>query len=250
MSTADKVLDLLEVLLVNNREIGIMELAELAGINSSSAHRLLATLVNRGYLKQPHPRGKYSLGYKFLEYGASVKAKLNIVDIAMPIMQELMGKISESISIAVLDSDAAVQVGRVEANHVLKISPQLGRRIPLHNTGPGKILLAHMRKQEIDNFLKNTELIRETKNTITDSSRLMREINEIRKKGVAFDDEEAQIGIRSIAAPVKNSEGIIIASLSMIGPSTRINKRRLKELVAPVRKAAADISRLMGYRGE
>ena len=250
MSTADKILDILEVLLESNREVGIMEIAELSGINSSSAHRILTTLVNRGYLIQPYPRGKYSLGYKFLAYGASVEANLNLVDIAKPIMQELTKDIGESVSIAIPDSYAAVQVGRVEVNRVLKISPQIGRRIPLHNNGPGKILLSLMEDQDIDKFLKESKLTRETKHTITDPSKLLTEIKKIRKTGVAYDDEEAEIGVRCVAAPVNDSLGLVKAALSMIGPSTRISKKRLKELAVPVAKSAADISRLMGFKSK
>ena len=157
MRTVEKTLHILEVLLKQEGEVGIVELASLSGLNVSTVHRISSTLVKEGYLSQPQKNEKYSLGPKFLQFSSVIQKRLRIRGVALPYLYKLNKMIDESVNLAILDVDGAVFVEVVESNHYLRTMPQLGAKEPLYCTAVGKVFLANIRDGELEKVLKRRD---------------------------------------------------------------------------------------------
>lgn len=250
MQTVEKALDILEVFLKQEGEMGIAALANLSRLNISTAHRITSTLVKRGYLNQRQKREKYYLGPRLLEFGSIVKRRMKIREVAFPFLQELNKVADESINLAILDANEAVYIEQIESNHNLRIFTEVGNRVPLHCTGVGKVFLAHMGEVEVERFLNSKDLPYYTKNTITDFSQLKKQLLIVRREGVAEDNEEMEVGVRCVASSVKDCDGNVVAAISVSGPSARLSGKKVAELKLLVKRYGLEISRAMGYRGE
>jgi len=250
MGTTEKLFDILEVFLNQQGEFGLVELANLSRLNISTAYRIASVLVKRGYLSQARKRGKYSIGVKFLEFGVIAKRTIKIADLSIPFLEKLNKVTDESVNLAILDSNEVVYIERVESSHALRIFTQVGNRVPLHSTGVGKVLLAHMTEEEMERFFNSNCLISYTDNTITDLSRLKKQLSVIKRKGVAMDNEEMELGVKCVASPVRDWNGNVVAAISISGPSARLTSKRMEELRPLIKSCALEISRAMGYKGE
>ena len=250
MTTIEKAIDVLEIFLDRDDEIGLSEIASLTGLNITTTHRIVLTLVKRGYLNQKQKRQKYSLSTKFLQYSNVLSRRMKIRDIAFPIADALNKMVGESVNIAILDRNEVVYIEHIETNKSLRIFTQVGNRVPLYCTGVGKIFLAHMSDDELEKALSGTALLPHTPNTITDIERLKQELELVKAEGVATDKEEMEIGVRCIASPVKNSDGSVIAAISVSGPTARLNNKRVNEVKTLVKSCAVEVSRALGYNAE
>lgn len=250
MSTVDKALDILEAFFKSKEEVGLDELAKITGLNRTTVHRLNSILVKRNYLYQKNKGGKYSLGFKFFQYSNVANTTTSIKTKALPYLHNLCNEISETVNMAMLDGVTPVAVAVVAAERILQVVPGMVSRYPLHCTAIGKIFLADMTEERINNIIKIIRPDAYTENTITDIDRLNKEIEIIRRDGIAFDDEEYLLGVRSAAAPVKDENGNVLAAISFAGPSARISKSRMIQLAPMVKSCALDISLSLGYSDE
>ncbi len=248
MSTIGKALDVLEIFLEHGDELSLSELANLCQLNITTTHRIVLTLVKRGYLNQKQKRQKYSLSTKFLQYSHVLGRRMKIRDIASPILDALNKMVGESVNIAILDRNEAVYIDHIESNKNLRIFTQIGNRVPLYCTGVGKVFLAYMDEEELEKALNSNGLLPHTAKTITDVKRLKRELAKVKREGIAIDDEETEIGVKCIASPVKNSTGSVIAALSVSGPSARFSGKRINDIEPLVKSCSLEISRAMGYQ--
>ncbi|NQT01987.1 MAG: IclR family transcriptional regulator [Planctomycetes bacterium] len=250
MTTIEKALDVLEIFLAHDDDIGLSEIASLSGFNVATTHRIVLTLVKRGYLNQKQKRQKYSLSTKFLQYSNLLSRRMKIRDIAFPIVDALNKMVGESVNIAILDRNEVVYIEHIETNKSLRIFTQVGNRAPLYCTGVGKIFLAHMGDDELQKALNSTDLLPHTPNTITDIKRLKKELELVKTEDVAIDNEEMEIGVKCIASPVKNSEGSVTAAISVSGPTARLSNKRVNEIKTLVKSCAVEVSRALGYNAE
>jgi IclR family KDG regulon transcriptional repressor len=250
MSTVGKALDILEAILRNRDEVGLAALAKMTGLNRTTVHRISSILVKRGYLYQKGKGGKYSLGLKFLQYSDISNAAASIKEQALPYLQKLCDEISETVNMAILNGVEAVGIAFIATDRILQVVPGLVDRYPFHCTALGKILLAYMPDERIENIIKTKGLNAYTDNTTTDATRLKKEIATIKRDGIAFDDEEYSLGVRSAASPIKGEQGDVLAAVSFVGPSVRISKSRMIQLAPMVKNCALEISRSLGYQGE
>ena len=250
MKTVRKALDILEVFLNDEDELGIGTVARLTKLNISTAHRLASIMLKKGYLSQPVNRGKYSLGLKLLEFTGAIKKKIEVRDVALPFMEKLNKKINESVNLAILDANEAVYIEQIETTHYLRTYIEVGHRVPLHASGAGKILLASMTEEEVKQFHKDKGLPSYTENTIRNFSKLKKELSKIRREGVAIDNEERELGVRCVAAPVRDGNGNVVAAISVSGPTARLNDKRLGEVESLLKDCALKSSQAMGYKGE
>lgn len=248
MSTIGKALDVLEIFLDHDDELSLSELADLCDLNITTTHRIVLTLVKRGYLNQKQKRQKYSLSTKFLQYSNVLGRRMKIRDIASPISDALNKMVGESVNIAILDRNEAVYIDHIESNKSLRIFTQIGNRVPLYCTGVGKVFLAYMGDEELEKALNSNGLLPHTPKTVTDIKRLKRELEKVKQEGIAIDDEEMEIGVKCIASPVKNSTGGVIAALSVSGPSARLSNKRINDIEPLVKSCSLEISRAMGYQ--
>ncbi len=251
MQTIKKAINILEIFLKHEGEIGLSELAKLSGLNISAVHRITSAFVSSGYLNQRQKGGKYSLGLKFLEFSNIVKKRLKIRDVAIPLLEKLHNECNETINLAILDANAVVIIEMFESGHALRMSSEGGGwRIPLHCTALGKVLLAHMAEEEVKWFLRSKGLSYSTEKTIRDPSKLREELLVIRKEGIAIDDEEFETGARCVGVPVKDCDGNIVVAISASGPTARLTDETVEELKPMVKSCGLAISRALGYRGE
>jgi len=239
MKSIKKALEILEVFLNGEKEIGISELAEITGQNISTVHDILIDLTQKGYIKQKEARGKYSLGLKFLSFSNAVNKIVALVDIIKPLLAELSKTVNETSNISINCGTFCISIAAASTTYTLRVVPDENLSIPLYCTGVGKVFLAARTNEEIDNFINSQQLIAFTPNTITDPAKLKRQLRKIRREGIGSDNEEFEKGVRNIAAPIIDGNGEVIATVGVVGPAVRLTPSRMKE-IAPVLKQYAE----------
>jgi DNA-binding IclR family transcriptional regulator len=248
MRTLNRVLDILEVFFkIEDDNIRLSELARLSGLNKATVNRIVSDLVDRGYLNQPKPRGKYYLGTKFIRFNQLIMQKRKLEQVAPPHLTKLAESVEDCVLLSVLDGEQALVTAVTGSQHVLRIALEVGVRIPLYCTGQGKAILAGMTEAELDQYLSKVTLKRLTENTITSPNELKSHLKIVAREGVAYDDEDQLLGIRNVAAGIMNVDGKCIAAVGAIGPSVRMTRARMKEIALQVKLCAAEISRALGY---
>ncbi|MEW5921413.1 MAG: IclR family transcriptional regulator [Bacillota bacterium] len=252
VQSVERVLTILEVMAGEGAPITVTELADKVNLKISTVHRLLSTLVHRGYVEQEDDN-KYRLGLKLMEIGNSVLYYSDIRTVARPYLEELMERCNETVNLAILDDIDVVYIDQVESKNliIVKMLAQVGNRGPVHCTSSGKVLLAFLPKEKMEETISRLELVKYTNETITDVDNLRKELKRVQQDGYAVDWGEREEHVRCIAAPIFNYEGRAIASVSISGPSTRITTYYMKnELVDLIRDTAKKISHKMGYNGK
>lgn len=248
MDAINKAFEILELFLHSDNELSINDVSEQTKITYPTAHRITSTLVKRGYLIQPEKRGKYSVHpAKLSEFIGIIKRKLNVRTVATPYLHDLSQTVNEAVLLAVRRGQSAINIDVVNRGRLLNVTPDTAT-LGLYHTGAGKIFLAYLSEKEYQDYLNNLNIVAKTPNTIIDKDALTKQMNEIRRNGVAFDDEENETGLRSVAAPIRDWEGKVVAAISIIGPTARINKLRLAELSPIIKDYALRISQAMGVR--
>ncbi len=252
VQSVERVLNIMEVMAQEGAPVTVTELAEKVGLKISTVHRLLSTLSHRGYVEQDPEDNKYRLGLKLLEVGNAALYSSDIRTVARPYLEELVERCNETSNLAILDKTDVVYIDQVESKNliIVKMFAQVGNRGPVHCTASGKVLLAFLPDEKLEEILNQMELARFTNETITDPQHLKKELKRIREEGYALDWGEREEHVRCIAAPIFNHEGRVAASISVSGPSTRITTYYMKnELVDIIKEVAAKISHKMGYNG-
>lgn len=158
MKSLKKALDLLQVLLTQEGELSLSDMAKAAGLNVSTVHQIVSYLRKRGYVVQDGRRGKYSLGYKFLEFSDVIIRNFSIGNLALPYMKELNKLTNEYVTLAVLYENTAAVISRVESNYDLRVTGKTEREVPLYCTGMGKVLLAYRPEDDWDRYFSNVTL--------------------------------------------------------------------------------------------
>lgn len=247
LQTVHRALDLLEALADEQQDLPLGALAERLGLSRSTTHRLLSTLVSRGYAIQATQTGHYRIGVRAYQIGSAFLDHNQLRDVARPIMRALLGKVDETVNLAVIDDDEAVYVDNIDSTQAVRTFARIGTRAPLHATGVGKALLAGENPQRVRYIARRRGLPRFTPNTLTRVEELLVELARIRHSGYALDREEYERSVRCAAAPVWDHTGRVIAALSASGPAYRIDDHRLFGMAIHVRSAALELSGLLGY---
>lgn len=247
MKTVKKALDILEVFLNGEKEVSISELAEITGQNVSTIHGILQELLQKGYVVQRTKRGKYSLGLKFLHFSGTISRIMSIEDLINPFVVELSQKIDETVNIAVLSGRSAVNIAIIHSTHIMPIVTKEKIGTPLYCTGVGKILLAGMTSMELSKYFKIEKLVAYTGKTITDPDKLKKQVQLIKREGISLDDEEYEVGVRNVAAPVKDFSGKTAAAIGVLAPSLRLTRTRIREIAPLIIECSSKISAVLGY---
>ena len=247
MKTVKKVLDVLEAFEKPRAELSISELVSLSQLNASTVYRICSEFAQRGYVERAENRGKYRLGQRFIKFYDSLSETSHLKEIALVFMQRLSQAINESVTLSVCVGSEITDVACVISSHKLQLHSKEGETLPLYCTSSGKIFLSQMDPATLNRVLKIKGMSPRTRNTITDLNLMKKEIAVIKRDGIAFDDEEYELGIRSIAAEIKGRGGNTIAALAVIGPTIRISMQRIKELTPILKTYSAEISRVLGY---
>jgi IclR family acetate operon transcriptional repressor len=237
----ERALDLLEALATADGEVAITALANRTGLHVSTVHRLLATLLRRGYVRQNPDTSRYYAGAKLatLAEGRSRYGELRLR--ARPILRTLTDATRETANLVVLDDTQAVYIETVPSPQVVRLFTAVGNRTPLHATGAGKALLAAMPGPRRDALLERLDLRSYTPRTVVDRAALRRTLEDVRDRGFAIDDEEYDEGVRCVAVVV-GSPGSPVAALSISAPASRLSRQRCAELAPLLRRSAADLA--------
>jgi DNA-binding IclR family transcriptional regulator len=228
-------------------ELGISALAERLGLAKSTVHRLATTLVEAGMLEQNKETGKYRLGLAVFELGSLVRRKIDISFEAKPWLMTLREQTGETVDLSVLDHGGVVCVNFLESKKVNRISSGIGLRKPVHCTAEGKALIAFQPAGTIERII-GAKVERRTPRTMTDLVVLKKELAGIRARGYAIDDEEYELGVRSVAASISDDSGNSVAAVGVTGPTQRLTKSRLPGIARHVTDAAKAISLRLGDR--
>ncbi len=247
LSSVANSLRLLKVFSDEDYEIGISALAQRLGLAKSTVHRLASTLIGADMLEQNPDSGRYRLGLALLELGALVRRKMDVSNEAKPYLRMLRETTGETVHLAILDHASVFYVTKLESKQAIRMSSEVGARAPVHCTAEGKALLAFQPEEFVEQVI-GYGLQGRTPHTITDPKVLRRDLAAIRARGYAIDNEESELGLRSVAAPIRSHSETVIASLSIAGPAHRISKKTLVSHAREVVKAADAISQRLGYR--
>jgi IclR family KDG regulon transcriptional repressor len=231
-------------------ELGVGELARRLGLAKSTVFRLLATLAAERLVEKNPRTGKYRLGLKLYELGAIVSTHLDLHEAVATYIDDLRNKTGETVHVAILDGDEVVYVERRESPQTLRLWGRVGHRNRAHRTSTGKVLLAHLPPDELDRVLARRPLDAKTPHTITDPEVLKRELDRVRRQGWAINVNESEVGVASVAAPIRDASGKVVAAISVAGPTLRFTPQAVQRFVAETTATAAAISARLGYRPE
>ncbi len=248
VQSVERCLDILESLAVAENGIGILDLSSRVSLHPSTVHRLLSTLLARGYVRQDSRNGRYSLGVRALALAQSFRERQDLFADAHPFLQRLMQETGETANLIVPDGDEAVYVDQVPSPRLVRMFATIGRHVPLHSTGCGKVLLAYLESSERSRIMRERGLPRSTRYTITSATELERELADIRRRGYAVDDRENDEDVRCIAGPVCDHTGKVIAAISISGPTARVTKERIPDIGRRVVTVAAELSAALGHK--
>lgn len=242
VQSVDRAVTVLEIL-AREGEVGVTDLATELGVHKSTAFRLVAALEARNLVQQDVERGKYRLGVGILHLAGATAARMDVVQESRPVSRRLAGEVGETINVTVPSDGAALYVDQVAGSSAVQTHSWVGQRIPMHATSNGKVLLAYGPPE----LLAGLELTCFTEHTITCRSRLDDELAAVRAQGHAVAVDELEIGLTAIAAPIRNPDGLAVASISVSGPSFRLTAARLAEIAPAVRDAGDEVARRLGW---
>lgn len=244
-----RALTLLEALGDCRAEIGIADLSKRVGLHVSTTHRILGTLIERGYARQNPETGRYALGAKALRLADSYLGQMDLRRAARPVLERLSQETGETTNLVILDGREALYLDKAEGHQTLRIFSRIGHRAPLYCTAVGKILLAYRPKEEADALLGGGPLEALTKHTITSPGQLRRELDKVHDQGFALDREECEEETCCIAVPIHNARGRVEAALSISAPAVRLTSRRMEELIPLMIRTGQEISVQEGFGG-
>jgi len=219
----------------------LSEVAHLTGLTRATVRRILLTLAELGYVD--HNGRSFSLTPKVLDLGYSFLSSFHILEFAQPPMERLVEEVNESSSMSVLDLPDIIYVARVPTTRIMTISLALGSRLPAYPTSMGRVLLSGLPDAEIDQYIKKTKLEQLTKYTVTDRKEFRSVLMKTRGQGYALVDQELEVGVRSLAAPIRNARGDVMAAMNISCHATRASVGRMREELLPrLLDTAAEVS--------
>ena len=246
IQSVEKALRVFEYVCYAQKAVRVVDLSKALDINKATVFRMLRTFVETGYMEQDPDTDRYRPTMKILALGNNVMNKMEIRALAADIIKELSEVSGESVHLSVNDSNQAVIIDKVEARTGNKVSFHIGRRSNLYSTGTGKVLLAFMPLNAVEDYLASHPLTAITPMTIVDPMVLKRQLNEIHETGYSVDRQENNTGISCVAAPIRDYSGEVVASVSLTGPSSRIEHDipRFSKLIL---EYSARLSSRLGY---
>jgi DNA-binding IclR family transcriptional regulator len=247
VQSVDRAVTVLE-LVAKHGEAGITEIALELGVHKSTVSRLLSVLESRGMVEQLGDRGKYVIGFGIVRLAGAATGRIDLARLGQASCQELADQLGETVNIAILDQDSAINITQAHGSAAVSAQNWVGQRTPLHATSSGKILLAHMAPDGRRRLLRR-RLEEFTPRTITDADLLKVELERIAADGYATCFEEFELGMHAVAAPVLDHSGQIVGALSASGPAYRLPRRRIRQLADELAAVAGQLSNQLGYLG-
>lgn len=243
-----RAMQLLELLAEDDEGYRLVDIAAHSGLSSSTAHRLLTTLEQRRFVQFDRETNLWYVGVRCFSVGSAFARRRRIAHLALPVMRRLRDSTGESINLGIADLGDIVFVTQVESRETMRAIGKPGFRAPLHGTAMGQSILAAMAEDDVLQYLRTYGLPKLTNNTIARASRLHETLGEVRRAGHAIDDEQNAVGLRCIAAAIRDEHGQPFGAISLVGPTQRIKSTDFARLGATVRAAADEITSAYGGR--
>jgi DNA-binding IclR family transcriptional regulator len=240
-----KALRILELVQASGSRLGVNEIGQKTKISRSTAYRVLSHLELEGYVARTD-RGVYRIGAKLVRLASQASSQSTLQEVARPMLQKLSQATGETVNLAVLDDDQVLYIEVIESAHEFRLVSKIGMRRPVYSTALGKALAAFLRPRECEALIGLMGFQPLTPQTLTSRTELEREFDWIRRQGYALDNEETVLGARCVGAPILNSSGEALASVSIAGPSTRVSEDKIPRLAVALKQAATEISNYLG----
>lgn len=247
LSSVATAVKLLKTFSEGEAELGVTVLAKRLGVAKSTVYRLASTLVAEGMLEQNRENEKYRLGIALFGLGALVRQRMNVSNEARPHIFALREATNETVRLAVLDGTEILFVYDLESTQAIRMRANLGDRKPAFCSSEGRAMLAFQDERLIEGILAGT-LHKRTAKTETDPVQLRKALARVRKTGYALEDEQCEAGMRSLAAPIRDSEGRVVAAVGIAGPRQRLSEDVLEQFAPQVVETARLVSSRLGYR--
>ena len=227
-------------------ERGVSEIAEVVGLHKATTHRILATLMNYGFIERSPDGLKYRLGLELVDLGFKVTRRMDLRREALPYLKSLASEINEAVDLSIWDQQLVLYIEMIQSNHALTVAAAVGQHLPAYCTASGKLFLANLPDEELSAYLQKP-LQSFTANTVVDTLLIKNMLQHVKQEGVATDNEEFELGVRAVAAPVFNHQNRVIAAVSIPGPASRLTPDRIKELIPALVKTTNEISSRVGW---
>ncbi|HEV7442283.1 MAG TPA: IclR family transcriptional regulator C-terminal domain-containing protein [Steroidobacteraceae bacterium] len=221
-----------------DRRLTIADVSRATGLTRAVVRRCLYTLKELGYAATDGRM--YFLQPRILNLGYAYLSTAPVPIAAQPVLEEMSEALGEASSVAVLDDGAVVYVGRAATKRIMSVTLGVGSRLPAYCTALGRVLLAHLTDEQVNSELAKVDFIQHTKHTVTSRKRLEEILVGVRQDGFALNDQELEIGLRSIAVPVRNVVGTVVAAMNVSSQASRVSRRELLERCLPVLRGAAE----------
>lgn len=239
----ERMMSLLDALAASPEAASLKQLAQATDLHPSTAHRILGAMTTARFVERQEA-GTYRLGIRLLELGNLVKSRINLREIALPYMQRLHERIGEAINLGIRHDDEIVYLERTSSGRSLvRVVYLVGGRAPLHLTSLGKLFLAADGPQKVKEYARRTGLPGKTPHSLTTLAALEKELDKIRRHDLSYDNEEAETGLKCVAAPIRDDEGRLVAGLSVSAPVDRHDA----DWASLIKGTADDISHALGY---
>lgn len=246
VQAVDRALDVLDCMGAAGRPLGVSDIARRTGHSKATVHHVLTTLASRRFVMQDPYTSLYRLGWALYELGSSVVRDVEFTRTARPFLDRLAAETGESILLGILDDDAVLYLDRGESPSGLRMIANAGRRGALHATASGKVLLAFSSDAQLVERVLSKPLQKLTRSTVTDSAALRRQLATVRTRGYAVCREEREIGLSSIAVPLRNYTGLVVGSLALAAPTSRLTRASLQGYLEPLKATAHEIETHIG----
>lgn len=247
IQSVDRTLKILEILSDYNEGLRVVDISEQTNLNKSTVHRMLGTLISNSYVTQDSETKLYKLTFKLFELGNKRLKNEDLLSASKLYTKGLMKITNEVIHLTVRDGNEVVYIDKVEANNTIRMASSIGKRSQMYCTAVGKAILGYLPQHEILKIWESSKIEKLTKNSIISYGKLEAELQKIKKQGYAIDNEENELGVRCVGAPIFNREGKVEAAISVSGPAVRVTISKVEKIAKEVKKTAYLISKELGY---
>lgn len=248
VQSIDRVFDIIEILATAPSGLLLSDVAAASGLHVSTAHRLLTSLIDRGYARKDHSSGKYCLTLRFFEVGCRVSGAMDLLSLARPLLDALSDFSQEAVHLVKRDGAEVVYLYKaVPVQMLIRMASYVGGRNPLYCTGVGKCILAHLPEKEVEEIWAASDVHSITENTIVDINTLKKQLSLVRQTGYAIDNEENEKEVFCMAAPIFDWQGQPVAAVSVSAPLSRMTDDAQSRILPKLLETTSEISSQLGY---
>ncbi|WP_199427033.1 IclR family transcriptional regulator [Thermaerobacillus caldiproteolyticus] len=242
--TVVKTMEMLR-LFVEHERLTLQQMVSLLQMPKTSVYRMAQSLLEMGFLQKIGDH--YQLGLAFLSFGMLVAERLDLRQVALPVMRRIKEETKEAVNLVIRDGDEAIYIEKVETSEPVRVYTKVGRRAPLYAGACPRVLLTFMENEEQKRYIDHIELVAIAKNTIVDRQTLRNTIEQDRKRQYTVSYSELEDYSAAVAVPIFNYEGKVVAGLSIAGPEPRFSQEAVEHMVTILQRAAFEISKQLGF---